>query len=382
MKEVLQRRCVCRRACARPRRVVHRVHRRYAMQSVRKVTYAYDHQGRRRMYAEIRNGATNVLHRFTYDDYLCIARNREIDYSYGGGAEGFLWDPVEPVATRPLMCKSSTAPPMLYCHDGNKNVSDMVGDAAQHYEYDPFGSALNASSSDVNPWRFSSELDDSALGLVYYNFRHYAPMQGRWNSLDGEAYSHNLYVFIGNTPSSLVDYIGLWCYRTDNELRSGGVVCNADCKLVVYIPDDLPENEYPKDCVREHEEQHILDLPNDAGCKKDGKGCCSHANMTPEENDYGGRDNLKESECKAYLVTAKCCTRKAGLLDASPSNVVSDDQMRSYRYCVQSAKYRATKQYNTIYRDFGSPCNNEDEFNGLLDLFERYFRHNVRVGAY
>ena len=46
MKEVLHGRCVCRRACARPRRVVHGVHRRYAMQSVRKVTYAYDHVGR------------------------------------------------------------------------------------------------------------------------------------------------------------------------------------------------------------------------------------------------------------------------------------------------------------------------------------------------
>ena len=30
------------------------------------------------------------------------------------------------VATRPLMCNFSTAAPMLYCHDGNKNVSDMV----------------------------------------------------------------------------------------------------------------------------------------------------------------------------------------------------------------------------------------------------------------
>ena len=157
---------------------------------------AYDHQGRRRMYAEIRNGATNALHRFTYDDYLCIARNREIDYSYGGGAEGFLWDPTEPVATRPLMCKSSTAPPMLYCHDGNKNVSDMVtmdGTVAAHYEYSSFGKVVMAASDlqlngypthILNPYRFSSEYHDDALGLVYYNYRHYNPADGRWIGRD------------------------------------------------------------------------------------------------------------------------------------------------------------------------------------------------------
>ena len=72
MKEVLHRRCVCRQACARPRRAVHSHFRRMAA------------AGRR---TAIRKGE---------------------------------------VATRPLMFSSTRTPALLYCHDGNKNVSDMV----------------------------------------------------------------------------------------------------------------------------------------------------------------------------------------------------------------------------------------------------------------
>ena len=83
-------------------------------------------------------------------------------------------------------------------HDGNKNVSDLVffnggSGVAAHYEYAPFG-ALTASTPNststaydfrtYNPFRFSSEYADDVLGLVYYNYRHYEPMTGRWLSRD------------------------------------------------------------------------------------------------------------------------------------------------------------------------------------------------------
>ena len=67
MNEVLQRR-LCRRAWACPRRVVHGMYRRYAMQSVREVTYAYDHVGRNVM----KDGA-----RYIWDDYNIIVENVE-----------------------------------------------------------------------------------------------------------------------------------------------------------------------------------------------------------------------------------------------------------------------------------------------------------------
>ena len=127
-------------------------------------------------------------------------------------AECFLWDPTEPVATRPLMFSSSMAPALLYCHDGNKNVSDLVaidGVVAAHYEYSSFGKVVMAASgvqSDglpphlLNPYRFSSECHDDTLGLVYYNYRHYNPVDGRWLGRDAieEEGGTNLYGFVCN----------------------------------------------------------------------------------------------------------------------------------------------------------------------------------------
>ena len=170
------------------------------------VSMAYDHQGRRRLYFEVASGVTNSLHRFTYDDYLCIARNREVDARHGIGSDGFVWDPTEPVATRPLMCNPSTAPLFLYSHDGNKNVSEIVdvgtGEISAHYEYSAFGkmvlvtSERGSNAAAINPYRFSSEYHDDMLGLVYYNYRHYNPGDGRWTNRDAleETSEFNLYV--------------------------------------------------------------------------------------------------------------------------------------------------------------------------------------------
>ena len=181
----------------------------------------YDHMGRRRLYVEVAAGETNKLHRFTYDDYLCIARNREVDAQHGIGTDDFVWDPTEPIATRPLMCNPSIAPPFLYCHDGNKNVSEAVtpnGTIAAHYAYSSFGKVVlvtseseDQSTANRNPYRFSSEYADDALGLVYYNWRHYNPNVGRWTSRDpmeDDESNRFEYLFCDNNCNLYYDYIG------------------------------------------------------------------------------------------------------------------------------------------------------------------------------
>ena len=111
--------------------------------------------------------------------------------------------------------------------DGNKDVSELVffrqaNGVAAHYEYAPFGgvtatnSATPVTSHDfiaLNPLRFSSEFADDTLGLVYYNYRHYEPMTGRWLTRDpmGERGGKNLYVFCGNDPILSFDILGLCC---------------------------------------------------------------------------------------------------------------------------------------------------------------------------
>ena len=181
------------------------------------ILMTFDHQGRRRLYVEIVAGVTNKLHRFTYDDYVCIARNREVDTALGCGSDAFVWDPTEPIATRPLMCNPSTAPPFLYCHDGNKNVTELIdadGEITAHYEYSAFGKTLLSLSADgladrLNPWRFSSEYADDATRLMYYNYRHYEPVAGRWLQRDSisAAFELHSYLYCGN--DLYIDLLGL-----------------------------------------------------------------------------------------------------------------------------------------------------------------------------
>ena len=157
---------------------------------------------------------------FVYDGYLQIANfelvlaNSQIT---SHNSQLFIWDPTEPVATRPLawLVLSGLDGCGYYTHDGSKNVSEVIAnevDVSAHYEYEPFGAVLVACGESVtaNPWRFSSEYADNALGLVYYNYRHYEPIFGRWIGRDSieEKGGVNLYASCNNNLGSWVDSKG------------------------------------------------------------------------------------------------------------------------------------------------------------------------------
>ena len=97
----------------------------------------------------------------------------------------FVWDPTEPIATRPLVMRAKNwGLNLFYTHDGNKNVSEVFYYAPQngiaaHYDYAPFGAvtrtarATRVTNRDLlseNPFRFSSEYHDAPTFLVYYNY--------------------------------------------------------------------------------------------------------------------------------------------------------------------------------------------------------------------
>ena len=196
------------------------------------VLMAYDHMGRRHSYVEQKGNVVGKRHVFTYDGYLQIARSRVVDADFGAGDDAFLWDPTEPVATRPLVCSLATPQSLnystfFYALDGNKNVTGLVGEdgeIAAHYEYSAFGKTLLSLSADgladrLNPWRFSSEYADDATRLVYYNYRHYDAGEGRWLMRDwmDELSMVNLYGFCWN-DADFFDWIGLlinWYHLDD-----------------------------------------------------------------------------------------------------------------------------------------------------------------------
>ena len=173
------------------------------------LSMSYDRMGRR---------VTKNNQRFVYDGYLQIA-NFELQTS-NIKLQTFIWDTTEKVATRPLVWNSSTIQPFnfstsYYTHDGNKNVSEVVaedGDTEAHYEYAPFGAVIaqRGASAAANPWRFSSEYAEDDTATVYYNYRHYEPVMGRWCRRDpARKATVWLYLYAENDPISLLDYLGL-----------------------------------------------------------------------------------------------------------------------------------------------------------------------------
>ena len=187
------------------------------------IVMKFDRMGRRVEYIETVAGTTKTHHRFVYDGYLCIQRlsgaaNNSIDLVFG-------WDPSEPVATRPLVMQKYGKYNLFYTHDGNKNVSELVffqqaNGIAAHYEYAPFGAVTATSRStpvtaydfrEYNPFRFSSEYTDDTLNLVYYNYRHYEPVMGRWITKDflEENGGLNIYSSCQNNHLIWIDILGL-----------------------------------------------------------------------------------------------------------------------------------------------------------------------------
>ena len=180
------------------------------------ITMAFDRMGSRIEMRTVKDGA-ETLQRFVYDNYLCIQQLRGADNAL---FHSYVWDPTEPIATRPLVFLPASGEIAYYFHDGNKNVSDLVAlsGAFVHYDYTPFGTST-ASASSENPFRFSSEFHDDTLDLVYYNYRHYNLKDGRWLSRDplGERITISLMGFNGNAPIAKCDSLGLATGRLDHK---------------------------------------------------------------------------------------------------------------------------------------------------------------------
>ena len=171
------------------------------------ITMAFDRMGRRIEMRTLKDGS-DLLQRFVYDNYLCIQQLRGVENAL---FHSYVWDPTEPIATRPLIFIPSVGEIAYYFHDGNKNVSDLVGIQGNivHYAYTPFGSPT-VSAPLENPFGFSSECYDKVLALFYYNYRHYNPSVGRWNVREplGELGCINLFHFSKNNPNNAFDVIG------------------------------------------------------------------------------------------------------------------------------------------------------------------------------
>ncbi len=184
------------------------------------VECAYDSMGRRFEKKVTVGGTTNFHARYLYRDYLQVA---ECDLTGETPAlvRSYLWDPSEPEATRVLSmtrweANGTQEKEHLYCmHDAMKNVTSLFGEARGRralYEYRPYGGLITSEGNmaEENKFRFSCEYMDDELGLIYYNYRHLNPRDGRWISRDPimEQGGWNLFAFVGNNGVNRWDYLG------------------------------------------------------------------------------------------------------------------------------------------------------------------------------
>ncbi|MFR9547002.1 MAG: RHS repeat-associated core domain-containing protein, partial [Rikenellaceae bacterium] len=173
---------------------------------------AYDYMGRRVTKKVTTNGSVTLNQRYLYRGYLQIAA-LDLTRTALSTLHMLTWNPAEPTATRPLALQISGTW-FTYGHDLSKNSTELfttAGGVETCYTYSPFGSVTQDGDT-TSPIQWSSEVYDSELALVYYNYRHYNPADGRWINRDpiGIEGGLNLYGFVGNRVW-LWDVLGLLC---------------------------------------------------------------------------------------------------------------------------------------------------------------------------
>ena len=194
------------------------------IQGDRRIECVYDYLNRRVEKSVYEGESLMSRKRFIYHGYLQIAEldaTEVLESVVPVLRKTYLWDPLEPVATRILAMgvfdeTGAYVEDLYYTHDALKNTTALFGIKAGRralYEYGPYGSAvkMEGNAAELNPFRFSSEYADDELGLVYYNYRYYNPQNGRWISRDpaDEQSGWNLYIFVKNNTCLYSDTLGL-----------------------------------------------------------------------------------------------------------------------------------------------------------------------------
>ena len=272
------------------------------------VKCTYDHMGRRATKLVTVNGNVTLHQRYIYRGYLQIACI-DLTRSHHPALWYITWDPTQPVATRPLAIQKDGTW-YTYGWDLTKNICEVYGSTGYirtSYTYTPYGQ-VEASGNVEQPIQWSSENNDAELGLIYYNYRHYNPMDGRWMGRD-EIDDKNLYLYCVNSSVLAIDIVGLDFRRTTKWIplsviqnkRGEGIIAytgsnsnrkdiakgtsirdnfnllgiistgkmhidSANCKLIIPLdmhivteyPNDLPMSEKGKKQLIQHEDNRAI----------------------------------------------------------------------------------------------------------------------------
>ena len=95
--------------------------------------------------------------------------------------------------------------------DSTLTLMDTSGAAITQYTYEPFGRTTATGTASSNAAQFIGRENDGT-GLYYYRARYYNPVLQRFLSEDPLGFNGgdvNLYAYVGNSPTNLIDASGL-----------------------------------------------------------------------------------------------------------------------------------------------------------------------------
>src|SRR5262249_16292216 len=129
-------------------------------------------------------------------------------------------------------------------YDGNGNVTVLVeastGAMWANYEYGPFGELTRSTGSMamLNSFRFSTKYQDDETDYLYYGYRYYSPIVGRWLRRDiiWERGGFNLYAANHNDCVNRTDRLGLKTVKKK---------CGVKSFVVMWSPETDPKTTFP-----------------------------------------------------------------------------------------------------------------------------------------
>ncbi|MDD4406130.1 MAG: hypothetical protein PHO36_15385 [Parabacteroides sp.] len=192
----------------------------------KRIVFEYDYQGRR-IAKKVWNNTAGTGTPATYLKYLYDGWNLIAELNGNSGnalVRSYTWG-LDLSGTAQgaggvgglLMVNAGTNAVHFPAYDLNGNVMGLInatkGIISAKYEYGPFGEVFCSvgDMASVNPFGFSTKYTDSETDLVYYGYRYYSPVLGRWMSRDPieEQGGLNLYAFVNNDPVNKWDKLGL-----------------------------------------------------------------------------------------------------------------------------------------------------------------------------